>query len=78
MTDDLIPLDEVAKSLFGMNPKLARRRAVLGKLPIPAFRLGSVRKGPMYVRKSDLDKHTQERYEAAKRLTTKMVGVTSE
>lgn len=76
MTDDLLLLDEVAKSVFSMNPKLARRRAVLGQLPIPAFRLGNARKGPMYIRKSDLDKHMQERYEAAKRLTTKMAGVT--
>lgn len=78
MTDDLLPLDEVAKSVFGMKPEAARRKAVLGQLSIPAFRLGNARKGPMYIRKSDLDKHMQERYEAAKRLTMKMTSVTPE
>lgn len=78
MTEDLIKLDEVANSVFGLKPEQARRKAVLGQLPIPAFRLGNARKGPMYIRQSDLDKHMKERYEAAKRLTIRMAGVTGE
>lgn len=76
MTDDLLKLDDVAKSVFGMKPEQARRKAVLGQLPIPAFRLGNARKGPMYIRKSDLDGHAKERYDAAKALTEKMSSVT--
>lgn len=76
MTEDLIKLDDVAKSVFGLKADIARRKAVLGQLPIPAFRLGNARKGPMYIRKADLDEHMAARYEAAKKLTDQMASVT--
>lgn len=55
MMDDLLELDSVAKQYFNVSPKIARRKAALGQLPIPAFRLSGVRRGPFYVRKTVLD-----------------------
>jgi hypothetical protein len=71
MTEDLILLDEVAKK-FGLKVDQARRKAALGQLPIPAFRLGNARKGPLYVTRADLEAHFKERYEGAKKLVDKM------
>jgi hypothetical protein len=53
--DDLIALDTIAKERFGLSPAVARRHAALGKLSINAFRLSNNRRGPMFVRRSDLE-----------------------
>lgn len=66
MTDDLLELDTIAEKFFGINPKLARRKAALGKLPVVAFRLGNTQKGPLFVRKSDVDALVAARSEKAK------------
>lgn len=72
--DDLIPLDEIAESVFHVTPKIARRKAALNTLPVPAFRISGSRKGPLYVHKSDLERFIEERYQAAKRAKNNDVG----
>lgn len=56
MEDSLVPLDSICEKYFNVTVKGARRKAALGTLPIPAFRLGASRRGPLFVRREDLDK----------------------
>jgi len=70
--EDLIPLDDICKKYFGLTPKIARRKAALGTLPIPAFRLGGGRKGPLYIRKEDWDKLVADRSSKAETLNNQM------
>ena len=71
--DDLILLDEIAEPVFNVTPKIARRKAALNTLPIPAFRINGSRKGPLYVRKSDVEDLIESRYQAAKKAQGRMV-----
>lgn len=71
--DDLILLDEIAEPVFNVTPKIARRKAALNTLPIPAFRINGSRKGPLYVRKSDVEDLIEARYQAAKKAQGRMV-----
>ena len=48
--NDLIYPSEVCEQYFGLSERIAQRKASLGLLPIPAFRLSGTRKGPLYVR----------------------------
>lgn len=72
MNDDLIYLSEVCEQYFGLSERIAQRKASLGLLPIPAFRLSGTRKGPLYIRKSDLDAHVQRQIDKATALNSKM------
>ena len=72
---DLIKLDDICTELFGIKPVIARRKAVLGQLPVPAFRLNDARKGPFLVRKSDIDALIQKRHGDASKLLAKMESV---
>lgn len=69
--DDLLLLSDVCKDL-GVSDLVARRKASLGTLPIPAFRVSGTRKGPLYVRKVDFDAHVQRQYAEAAELNQKM------
>lgn len=55
---DLIPLADIAH-LFGLDDREARRRAVAGKLPVPAVRLGS-QKAPWIIRAQDLARYIDD------------------
>jgi hypothetical protein len=70
--DDMIPLDDVCKEYFHLSPKIARRKAALGMLPIAAVRLSGGRKGPFFVLKADLEAYVQERISKAQELNSKM------
>lgn len=72
MTEDLIPLDDICKKHFGITPKIARRKAALGLLPIPAFRLSGVRRGPLFVSKDALDAHIAACSAKAEKLSSQM------
>ncbi len=74
MDKELVPLEEICH-YFGISPKIARRKAAIGTLAIPAFRLNGAR-GPMFVRKEDIDKYIEDRYAKAAKLNNqmKMVG----
>ena len=65
-------LADVCKRYFNITPRIAQRKASLGLLPIPAFRLTGTRKGPLYVRKCDLDAHEQAQFERAQKLNSQM------
>lgn len=73
LTGDLVPLDSISESLFNNKPVVARRKAALNQLPVPAFRLGDSRRGPLYVRKADLEALVTRRYEAAQAANDKMM-----
>jgi hypothetical protein len=75
MSDDLIELESICTKYFGIIPRIARRKAALGTLPIPAFRLGSTRKGPLFVRKTDLEGLITERAKQAEEFTEAMRSV---
>lgn len=66
--DELVRLDRVAGPVFNLKPTIARRKAALGQLAVPAFRINGSTRGPLYVRASDLDRLVAERYEAAAKL----------
>lgn len=70
--EDLVLLFDICEKYFGIKPRIARQKAAIGTLPVPAFRLGDARKGPLYVRKSDLDAHIEERAAKASKLNSQM------
>ena len=70
--NDLIYLSEICEQCFGLSERIAQRKAALGLLPIPAFRLSGTRKGPLYVRQSDLDAHVQRQVDKATELNSRM------
>ena len=72
MNEDIVLLDDVCQKYFNITPKIARRKGSLGMLPVPAFRLSGTRKGPMYVRKNDLDNWVHERISKAVKLNSQM------
>lgn len=72
MDDDLIELDTICKKYFGVSPKIARRKAALGTLPVPAFRLSGNRKGPLFVSKGTLEKWLADRLAKAQKLNQQM------
>lgn len=74
---DIVLLDTVAYKYFGVQPSVARRKAALNTLPIPAFRLTGTRHGPLYVRRSDIDSHIKKVYEKAADVNAKMLSVTT-
>lgn len=65
LTQDLLPLEDVCEKMFGVNIKVARRKAALNTLPVPAFRISNTRKGVLYVRKTDLENLLETRYKKA-------------
>lgn len=70
--DSLLRLDEIAEKYFSLTPRTARRKAALGCLPVPAFRLSGGRKGPFFVRQEDLGTFIQRSIQTAEKLNHKM------
>lgn len=73
--NDLLKLEDVCEEMFGICIRVARRKALLGQLPVPAFRLNEARKGPFFVRQSDLDELAETRTLHAKQLHRRMASV---
>ena len=73
--DDLLHLNDICEKYFGVKPAVARRRAALGTLPVSAFRLADSRKGPLFVRKSDLENLIDDRCKKADELRSQMAAV---
>lgn len=65
-------LSDICQEYFGITERIAQRKASMGLLPVPAFRLSGTRKGPLYVRQADLDDHVKREYEKAQRLNSRM------
>ena len=73
MTDlNRILLSDVCQEYFGITERVAMRKASMGLLPIPAFRLTGTRKGPLYVLQADLDAHVNRQRDKANRLNLTM------
>lgn len=66
-----VRLDAIAEDYFGLSPKTACERALLNKLPIPAFRLGTTQKAPWMVSISDLAAHIDNAKQSAAELWEK-------
>lgn len=69
--DDLVQLDDVLH-LFGYTKPVALRKANLGCLPVPAFRLAGTRKGPLFVKRQALESWIAEKAERAEKLNNHM------
>lgn len=72
MIEDFLRLDDICEEYFALQPHIARRKAALGTLPVPAFRLNNTRKGPLYVTKDALKTYVNSRIEAAGKLHRQM------
>ena len=69
--DNITPLADICEEVLNLKFDVARRWHALGKLPLPAFRLGSAKRGPLYVHKDDIADLIEKRRKAAtKRLKT--------
>lgn len=73
--DDMLPLNEVAESVFNITPRIAQRKAATNTLPIAAFRINGTRRGPLYVLREDLEKWIRDRAERAQKQHRKMQSV---
>jgi hypothetical protein len=71
----MLSLAEIAKPVFNITPRIAQRKAATNTLPVPAFRIGGTRKGPLYVLKDDLEKWLKSRHEHAAKQHRKMQSV---
>jgi len=74
--DDLVKLEDICKPLLGVKYETARRQMNRGELPIPAFRTSNSRRGPIFVRQSDIDAHIQKRRDSMKQVIDRMADVT--
>jgi len=75
MNEDIIELVAICEQYFGLSPDGARRKATMGTLPIAAFRLSNTGRGPMFVRKEDLENLIEARAAKAKKLNSQMQSV---
>lgn len=67
-----LKLDEIAEPIFGLSKIVARRKASNGLLPVPAFRLGSAKRGPFFIREGDLERHIDGAVAKAEQLHRQM------
>jgi hypothetical protein len=74
---NLVLLEEVAKPYFGLSAQVAKNYAAQGKLPVPAFRLARGRRGPFYIRCSDLEAHVARRAEEAAKAAGAVAAATA-
>lgn len=74
MSDELILLKDICAEYLGLSERRAVERANMGLLPIPAFRLSGTRKGPMFVRRADIDALIQSQADKYAKLHSKMQG----
>ena len=52
--ENITPLADICETVLGLRPDVAKRWHALGKLPLPAFRLGSAARGTLYVHNDDI------------------------
>ena len=70
--DTRLLLDDICQEYFNVTPRIAQRKASVGLLPVPAFRLSGTSKGPLYVLQSHLDEHVKHQIEKAQKLNSQM------
>ncbi|EAM9430889.1 TPA_asm: pyocin activator protein PrtN [Salmonella enterica] len=49
-----VPLSEICEKYLGVKPSTAEKKALLGELSLPTFRLGESQKSPRLVHLQDL------------------------
>lgn len=62
-----IPLSQIAERYLGMKPETANKKANLGQLDIPTFRLDDGQKAPRIVHVKDLADFIDKKREEAKK-----------
>lgn len=75
MDKELLKLEDICEKYFGVSPRIARHKAALGTLPIPAFRLTNSGRGPLFVDKEALDTWVEDRIAKASKLHKQMAAV---
>ena len=60
----VVPLEEIAKPMLGLDSEHAKRKAAHNELPFPVFRVGQ--KGPWLVRATDLAAWVDKSADAAR------------
>lgn len=60
-----VPVEDVAKQYFGLDPEYAKRKASKQQLPIPTFQLDDSVKSAWLVRLDDLAAHIDRCRDAA-------------
>ncbi len=65
-------LTDISQELLHLSPDSAKRMFALGTLPIPAFRIGNQKRGPLYVHMDDLEKHINQIRKRALQQTQQM------
>lgn len=62
-----IPLEECCEKYFGVNEKVAKKRAASYSLPVKAYRAGASQKSGWLVSISDLSAHIDRQKEEAEK-----------
>ncbi len=61
----IVPLDQISKEYFALEPRTAQNYAKAGRLPVPAFRGGESNKAPWLVNVNDLAAYLDKQRDAA-------------
>lgn len=62
-----VPLEAIADHYLGVEPRLARKMAAKGELPVPTFRLRDSNKAPLMVRSDHLAAYIDHRSKEAQK-----------
>ncbi|ABN63095.1 pyocin activator PrtN family protein [Shewanella sp. SP1S1-7] len=62
----IVPLDQISKEYFGLEPRTAANYAKAGRLPLAAFRTSNSNKAPWMVNVTDLAEYLDKQRDAAK------------
>ncbi|QYJ79403.1 pyocin activator PrtN family protein [Shewanella acanthi] len=63
----IVPLEQISKDYFALEPRTAANYAKAGKLPVPAFRGGEGNKAPWLVNVNDLAAYLDKQRDEAKK-----------
>ncbi len=59
-------LANICQEYFGISERVAMRKASMGLLPVPAFRLSGTKGAPWFVMQVDLEAHINHQHELSK------------
>ena len=65
-------LSQVCEKYFGLKPSTAEKRAAMGDLPIPTFRVAESQKAPRMIHIQDLANHIDEQLQKGRDLLEQM------
>lgn len=67
-----VQLSQVCEKYFGLKPSTAEKRAAMGDLPIPTFRVAESQKAPRMIHIQDLANHIDEQLQKSRDLLEQM------